>query len=89
MFDKILNFFSKNKKESKEPYFNLISSGVNEDGVVKLEVDWNDAFIKELRKQGFKGINDEELIQTYVAMIAKHSAEKMKENNSVDISEFI
>ena len=42
-----------------------------EDGRFEIEMDWNDAFIKYLRQHGFRGANEEILVQQWLASIHK------------------
>jgi len=59
------------KKNSGEPYIEIISEGVDPMGRVKIEFDWNDAFIAHLRKNGFDGRSEEEVIEGWFQAITK------------------
>lgn len=64
----------KNKKASSEPYIEIISEGIDPVGRVKIEFDWNTAFILQLRKNGFEGSSEEEIIQKWFqAITLSHS----------------
>lgn len=45
---------------------------------IRIELDWNDAFIKHLRDNGFDGPDDDAVVQKYIAILAKQVAEDMK-----------
>lgn len=45
---------------------------------IKIELDWNDAFIKHLRENGFDGVDDDAVVQKYIAILAKQVAEDME-----------
>ena len=62
-------------KKSSIPNLSVIHSGIDEDGRIKLELDWNDAFIKELNNNGFVGDSEEETVEKYLASIARESFE--------------
>jgi len=67
-------------KNSDEPWFVQVGSESKDKdnkGVVKVEYDWNDAWIKLLREHGYQGSDDETVIQHYLAVIAKRTAEDM------------
>lgn len=44
---------------------------------IRIELDWNDAFVKHLRDNGFDGPDDDGIVQKYVAILAKLVAEDM------------
>lgn len=70
-------------KNSDEPWFSQIGTeekDPNNEGVIHFKYDWNDAFIKLLRKNGYKGIDDEAIVQHYLAVMAKVAAEKTSEH---------
>ena len=53
------------------PYFEVISElDVNDNGRTKIELDWNQAFIKELRSKGYTGTNEEEIIHKWMRVLA-------------------
>ncbi len=55
-----------NKHVSKKPWLEIISEGIESDGRVRLEFDWNSAFIEHIREFGFVGHNEEECVRMYV-----------------------
>jgi len=54
---------------------------INDKGQIALKVDWNDAFIKELKKAGYNGANDEVIIQQYLATMHRNLLAEEKTNN--------
>lgn len=65
-------------KNSENPWMVVRGEVVDkESGGVKMELDWNDAFIKHLRKNGYVGTDDESIVQHYLAVIAQQAAEDM------------
>ena len=64
MFKKLKHFW--NKRVSKSPWLEIISEGIEPDGRVRLEFDWNTAFIEHIREHGFVGHNEEECVKMYV-----------------------
>lgn len=58
----------KKVKESKEPYLEIVAEKITEQGL-KLEMDWNKPMIKYLKKSGFKGNSEEEIVFKYMSAI--------------------
>lgn len=74
-------------KASDEPWVTITGNEDKEQpGIIKVEIDWNDAFIKLLRKNGYKGTDDETIIQHYLAVISKRAAGDLADDQ---ISEFV
>lgn len=72
-------------KNSDEPWFSQVGTeekDPNNEGVISFKYDWNDAWIKLLRKNGYKGIDDEDVVQHYLAVMAKVAAEKTNEHTN-------
>lgn len=67
-------------KASEEPWVEI--KGIVEDPEkgIKIELDWNDAFVKHLRASGYKGADDDSVIQRYVAVLSKQVAGDMADN---------
>ena len=64
-------------KDSPEPWMELVAISADEKGQIKIELDWNGAFVDQLRKNGFSGPDDETVMQRYVAILARDVAEDM------------
>jgi hypothetical protein len=75
MFEKLKYFW---KKRSKKPWVEIVSDGI-EDGQVKLEFEWNDAFIKEIRDHGFVGHTEEECIQQWLEALTRQTTQEIEE----------
>jgi hypothetical protein len=59
-------------KDSEEPYVNILSDAYDEqNGSFKLILDWNDAFIKQLRKAGYTGATDQEMVNLWLASLSR------------------
>lgn len=59
------------RAESTTPYFEILSeieTGI--DGKTKLEMDWNPAFIEELRRKGYMGESEQDIIQKWMLRLA-------------------
>jgi hypothetical protein len=63
---------------STEPEVAIVSSGLDPARGIKLELDWNDAFIQYLKGSGFDGVDDETIVQKWLATIYKDLALRIK-----------
>lgn len=53
------------------PYFEVISEiDVSNDGKTKFELDWNPAFIKELKSKGYTGNTEADFVHKWLRTIA-------------------
>lgn len=68
-------------KQSDEPWVDV--KGIVQDPTkgIKVELDWNDAFIDYLKQNGFSGADDEQIVQKYIALIYKQMVETMDEES--------
>lgn len=87
MFKFIKDFISyrKNKKiyESTEPYFDMKVIDINDDGI-NVTMDWNNAFIAKLKKMGYPGVNDEQIIEAYMHRVFEKAYFQTVLNDSND-----
>lgn len=60
----------KAKYDSDEPYVNIISSDFTQEGGIQLRLDWNNAFIKYLKANGFVGTSDEAIVDRWVSSLS-------------------
>lgn len=54
--------------KNDEKYF-LLKWTFEADGRAKMACDWDDAFIRELRRRGFNGSSDETIVQKFLTYI--------------------
>lgn len=60
----------KRRKESDEPWIDFTGGDIDPEKGVELKFDWNDAFIDQLRAQGYKGITETELVGQYLLQLS-------------------
>jgi hypothetical protein len=58
-------------------YVELLSFKTDTDGQIKMELDWDGQFIDELKSVGYTGVDDDAIIQKYVANIARQVSQNM------------
>lgn len=73
----------KEKYESTEPWVEIRSAEFNENRGIRIELDWNDAFVNHLKESGIKGSNEEEIVQKWLAFLYQDLIEKL-ESKSID-----
>jgi hypothetical protein len=64
--------------EKKEPWVGCLDVQVNSENVRNgfFELDWNEYFIQELRRAGYTGQADEEVVAAWFSDVAKNSADQ-------------
>ena len=67
-------------KASEEPWVEIKGIVQDPERGIKIDLDWNDAFVKHVRQNGYTGVDDNSVIQRYVAVLAKQVAEDMADD---------
>lgn len=62
----------KKYENSDEPWVSIIGESIDPKLGLKLDMDWNDAFVKYLRKNGVPGIKDEDVVGYWVTTLHSH-----------------
>ena len=57
----------KKKKESENPFIEVISESFDEEIGMQIKLDWNEAMINYLKRNGYRGLTDDEIIEKYVS----------------------
>lgn len=79
--DTVREKFVEEMKKSPEPWVDVLMWVETPTGV-KYQLDWNDAFIKHLENNGIKGVDEEQTVQKWVALLLRSSADNMEERLS-------
>lgn len=78
---KIQEYTDKIRQErmnSDEPWFEYLGDEYDENSKqVKVKLDWNKAFIKTLRDNGYTGSSDEMIINRYLKTLSEHLADEI------------
>lgn len=59
----------------EEPRLEVIHMGIEEDGQLKIKLDWNKSFIDHLNKNGITGETEDEAIKAYLARLTTETAD--------------
>lgn len=63
-------------KESDVPYVRLVSDQYDPKEGFKIELEWNKAFIAELRKAGYTGATEEDLVQGWLHVVTTSTGQQ-------------
>lgn len=55
-----------NRKNSNQPWFDIGSADFDADQGIKMQLDWNDAFIDFLKQNGYVGMTETDLVSQYL-----------------------
>lgn len=64
-------------KYGKEPWFNLIGGEYDASRGMSLNMDWNTAFVHQLKLQGYSGINEFQIVASWLANLAATQQSKL------------
>jgi hypothetical protein len=68
--ERFVRWFERRKyKHSSEPWISIIGDVEDAKKGLKLDMDWNDAFIQYLRQNGIIGISDEEVVARWITTL--------------------
>jgi hypothetical protein len=70
------------KQTSLEPWVQIIGDSVDPDRGIKIELDWNPAFVTYLKNSGYSGTSDEAIVQKWLAHLYKHVIEKLSDTQT-------
>lgn len=84
--DAVRTEFVERMKASSEPWVDILMWVETPTGV-KYQLDWNDAFIKTLREQGVAGIDDDTVVQRWVALLLRQATDNMEQRFNENLQE--
>lgn len=65
--------FTNTMKDSPEPWVDLQGYTETSNGL-KISLDWNDAFIDHLRDEGMVGVDEDQIVHRWLAMLMQNVA---------------
>jgi hypothetical protein len=68
-------------KESTDPWVDIQGFVQTESGV-KVELEWNDAFVDYLRQSGISGADDDAVVQKWITLLLRDMADRMEGTTS-------
>jgi predicted nuclease with TOPRIM domain len=76
-----------NKREEKyngaDPYIEIISDGFDPEKGIKINLDWNSAFIEHAKEHGLQGTTDYEIVRKYLAHMYLSMIEQMGDGETL------
>lgn len=70
-------------KQSPDPWVDIVG-WVHTDQGVKVELEWNDAFVDYLRSNGISGTDEEQVVQKWVTLLLRDMADQMEDRYGSD-----
>ena len=70
-------------KDSADPWVDIIGWVDTGDGV-RVELDWNQAFVNMLIDAGYVGRSDEMIVQQWITILLRDMADRMEDRNLYD-----
>lgn len=64
-------------QESPQPWVEIIGMVNEGENKTKIELEWNSSFVEFLRKEGITGIDDDQIVQKWVALLLKDIADDL------------
>lgn len=79
---RIVELEKKRKKEGSEPWVEIVSEKYDEiSKQVEIKLDWNKAFITMLRKNGYTGSSEQEIVDKYFKRLSEDIAKDIHETD--------
>ena len=72
------------EKRSKNPWVEIVGEQIDPAKGIKIELDWNEAFVEHLKRNGYTGSTEEAIVQKWIAHLYQHLIERMKEQQIGD-----
>lgn len=77
--DVVKLYVDRENLEREEPRLEVLHLGIEEDGQLKIKLDWNKAFIDHLRKNGITAESEDDAIKEYLSRLTTETADMQGE----------
>ncbi len=71
-------------KESDDPWVEFVGDVRDTVQGQRLQMEWNDAFIKYLKDSGIAGADEEQIVQKYISLVMRDMNDKMEKRYGSD-----
>lgn len=71
------------RQNSSIPFVEIISDDYDPERGVQLQLDWNDAFVKELKSKGYTGHTDRDIVNKWLVVMHQQLAEQFDKTDRV------
>ena len=75
---KAQDIYVEQMKASHDPWVDIQGWVTTEQGV-RVELDWNDAFVAHLKSEGIKGADDDQVVQKWVTLLLRDMSSQLEE----------
>ena len=69
-------------KTSPDPWVELVGITTTDDDKIEIKLEWNTPFVQKLKTSGITGINEEEIIQHWIALLFRDIIDDSDEEDS-------
>lgn len=70
-------------KLSSDPWVEIIGWGYDPTKGIKIELEWNEAFIIQLRTSGITGTDDDQVVQKWITLLLRDMADQIEETREI------
>jgi len=70
-------------KASPDPWVEILGEADTPQGL-KIELEWNDAFVEMLKKEGITGANEDQIVQKWIALLMHDMSSKMDDETNTE-----
>lgn len=85
--NKIYNDYVSTMKDSENPWVDIKGWATDEQGV-RVELDWNQAFVEYLKVNGITGTTDDEIVQKWITYLMNDMSAKLNPTEKNTDSEY-
>lgn len=71
------------RQKSDTPFVEIISDGYDPELGVQLQLDWNAAFINELKSKGYTGLSERDIVNKWLIAVHKQLATQFEQQDRV------
>jgi len=71
------------RQASDIPFIEVIADGYDPEHGIQMQLDWNAAFIKELKAKGYRGRSERDMVNKWLAATHKQLAEQMEQADKI------
>lgn len=70
------------QKNSNEPWVKIVGQANDPKKGVEIELDWNDAFVVYLKRNGYNGVDDKAIVRQWLGDLYNHLFASMNTNEN-------
>jgi hypothetical protein len=75
--------------DNVEPKLEVIHAGIDPQGKIRMQFEWNNSFIRQCRENGIQGDTEDDVIGNYLSMVTQDKHYHPEDHNHQQESEFL